>query len=423
MPSPVGCRTVTSVYSASHGPSRRSRAFVLLDEPGAGLPEAEVPGVCRVRARNPQGLRCGRPADRPQHGARDGRLRPDPRPRSGQDARGRRAGRDPRQPGCRRRPISARARLQNDEQAPSSSSRNWMSCTAPSRPFAGSTWRSASGELVGLIGPNGAGKSTTLHAIMGVVAPAAGDVRLSGQSVRGRSPEAIARAGIALVPEGRRIFGELVGGGEPPARALCSPPVATARTRSPRRTSSSRCSPTSAAARPVRSRAASSSSLRSAVRSSLRPTCCCSTSRRSGSSPTLVDTVFAALTEIRDRGVSILLVEQRAQRTVALADRTYVLANGELRMTPDPGRRGRHREDDRRRTSHDRRRRRRADAGRRDRPRRGLRIDGGRDRTRLRRPAARQLRLRAADHGRGVHARVHVRLAGGRQHRWRASQS
>ena len=51
-----------------------------------------------------------------------------------------------------------------------------------------------------------------------------------------------------------------------------------------------------------------------------------------GLSPTLVDTVFAALTEIRDRGVSILLVEQRAQRTVALADRTYVLANGELRM-------------------------------------------------------------------------------------------
>ena len=65
------------------------------------------------------------------------------------------------------------------------------------------------GELVGLIGPNGAGKSTTLHAIMGVVPAAAGDVRLAGRSIRGRAPEAIARAGIALVPEGRRIFGEL----------------------------------------------------------------------------------------------------------------------------------------------------------------------------------------------------------------------
>ena len=55
-----------------------------------------------------------------------------------------------------------------------------------------------------------------------------------------------------------------------------------------------------------------------------------------GLAPTMVDAVFAALTEIRDRGVTILLVEQRAQRTVALADRTYVLANGELRMTLTP---------------------------------------------------------------------------------------
>jgi branched-chain amino acid transport system ATP-binding protein len=65
------------------------------------------------------------------------------------------------------------------------------------------------GELVGLIGPNGAGKSTTLHAIMGIVPAAAGDVRFAGQSIRGRAPEVIARAGISLVPEGRRIFGEL----------------------------------------------------------------------------------------------------------------------------------------------------------------------------------------------------------------------
>jgi branched-chain amino acid transport system ATP-binding protein len=55
-----------------------------------------------------------------------------------------------------------------------------------------------------------------------------------------------------------------------------------------------------------------------------------------GLAPTMVDTVFAALIEIRERGVTILLVEQRAQRTVALADRTYVLANGELRMTLTP---------------------------------------------------------------------------------------
>ncbi|MDF2751355.1 MAG: transporter ATP-binding protein, partial [Gaiellaceae bacterium] len=65
----------------------------------------------------------------------------------------------------------------------------------------------AAGEIVGLIGPNGAGKSTTLHAIVGLVPCSAGDVRLAGRSLRGRSPEQIARSGIALVPEGRRIFG------------------------------------------------------------------------------------------------------------------------------------------------------------------------------------------------------------------------
>ena len=50
----------------------------------------------------------------------------------------------------------------------------------------------------------------------------------------------------------------------------------------------------------------------------------------------MVDAVFAALEAIRERGVTVLLVEQRAQRTVAAADRTYVLANGELRMTLTP---------------------------------------------------------------------------------------
>jgi len=55
-----------------------------------------------------------------------------------------------------------------------------------------------------------------------------------------------------------------------------------------------------------------------------------------GLAPTIVDVVFDTLAAIRERGVSVLLVEQRAQRTVAFADRTYVLANGELRMILSP---------------------------------------------------------------------------------------
>ena len=67
-----------------------------------------------------------------------------------------------------------------------------------------------------------------------------------------------------------------------------------------------------------------------------------------GLAPTIVDIVFETLAAIRERGLAVLLVEQRAQRTVALADRTHVLSNGELRLTLTPDGRGRHRADGRR---------------------------------------------------------------------------
>ena len=73
----------------------------------------------------------------------------------------------------------------------------------------GVSFEVAPGEIVGLIGANGAGKSSTLHAIMGVAPITGGDISLDGVSLRGRRPEEIARSGVALVPEGRRIFAEL----------------------------------------------------------------------------------------------------------------------------------------------------------------------------------------------------------------------
>jgi len=191
------------------------------------------------------------------------------------------------------------------------------------------------GELVGLIGPNGAGKSSTLHAVMGVVPVAGGDVRFAGQSIRGRAPETIARAGIALVPEGRRIFGELSveenlrlglsarrrnGAADPLAAAFeLFPMLAEARDRQAGALSGGQ-----------QQQLAIGRALVAA------PEVLLLDEPSLGLSPTIVDAVFAALAAIRDRGVTVLLVEQRAQRTVALADRTLVLANGELRLTLTP---------------------------------------------------------------------------------------
>jgi branched-chain amino acid transport system ATP-binding protein len=63
-----------------------------------------------------------------------------------------------------------------------------------------------SGEVVGLLGRNGAGKSSTLKSIMGLVPPARGRVEFTGREITRRPPEEIARLGVGLVPQGRRLF-------------------------------------------------------------------------------------------------------------------------------------------------------------------------------------------------------------------------
>jgi branched-chain amino acid transport system ATP-binding protein len=191
------------------------------------------------------------------------------------------------------------------------------------------------GQIVGLIGPNGAGKSSTLHAIMGSAPVVGGDVRLDDRSIVGRRPEDVARRGIALVPEGRRIFGELTveenlrlglagrrkhhnGGGL--ARAYELFPVL----------------------REYRSRHAGVLSggqqQQLAIGRALAadPEVLLLDEPSLGLAPKIVDVVFEALTQIREAGLAVLLVEQRAQRTVALADTSHVLANGELRLTLGP---------------------------------------------------------------------------------------
>ena len=191
------------------------------------------------------------------------------------------------------------------------------------------------GEIVGLIGPNGAGKSSTLHAIMGMAPVAGGDVKLGGRSLIGRRSEDVARAGVALVPEGRRIFAELTvdenlrlglaasrtpGNGDALDSAFELFPIL----REFRRRNAGALS------------GGQQQQLAIARALVAQPDVLLLDEPSLGLAPRIVDLVFDALAGIRERGLAVLLVEQRAQRTVALADRSYVLANGQLRLELGP---------------------------------------------------------------------------------------
>ena len=193
-----------------------------------------------------------------------------------------------------------------------------------------------SGEIVGLIGPNGAGKSTTLHAVMGLVRAARGEIRFSGRSIRGRAPEQVARAGIALVPEGRRIYPNLT----------VDENLRLGFAASRRRGSRAKVLDELRELFPILGRyrkrhggvlsGGEQQQLAIARALASEPELILLDEPSLGLAPAVVESVFEALGRIRERGVPSLLVEQRGQRTVAFADRTYVLSNGEVRAELTP---------------------------------------------------------------------------------------
>jgi branched-chain amino acid transport system ATP-binding protein len=193
------------------------------------------------------------------------------------------------------------------------------------------------GEIVGLIGANGAGKSSTLHAVMGLAPVTSGDVSLGGRSLRSLAPEDVSRAGLALVPEGRRIFAELT------VEENLRLGLAGRRTRGDVKALLQSVYELFPIVREFRRRQAGALSggqqQQLAIARALvaEPEVLLLDEPSLGLAPTMVDLVFDVLRTIRERGLGVLLVEQRAQRTVAASDRCHVLGNGELRLTLGPG--------------------------------------------------------------------------------------
>jgi len=190
------------------------------------------------------------------------------------------------------------------------------------------------GELVALIGANGAGKSTLLRAIAGLVAPAAGRVALDGRDVTGQAPEAMIRAGVALVPERRRVFApltvldnlELGGYALPRGHDFLSRLEAGVE-------EAYRLFPVLRRRRDQLAGTLSGGEQQMlAIGRALmtRPRLLLCDEPSLGLAPLVVAEIMRLLSTLREAGTTILLVEQNARMALRSADRAYVLEVGSV---------------------------------------------------------------------------------------------
>ncbi|HZW28378.1 MAG TPA: ABC transporter ATP-binding protein [Trueperaceae bacterium] len=191
------------------------------------------------------------------------------------------------------------------------------------------------GELVTIIGANGAGKTTLLRAVTGLVPVRAGEVSALGRAgLQGLSTARIVRAGVGHVPEGRQLFplmtvGENLASGAdylPRARPLAAKNRELVYRLFPRLAEREH-QLAGTLSGGERQMLAIGRALMSAPRLLLvdEPSL--------GLSPALSQAVFRALEEVRREGVTVVLVEQNVRQSLRIADRAYVLENGEVRKT------------------------------------------------------------------------------------------
>ena len=183
------------------------------------------------------------------------------------------------------------------------------------------------GEIVGLIGPHGAGKTTLLNTIAGLLSPAAGRGVFDGAEITGAPPEPTLRAGLTLVPEHRRIFADFtvaenlrIGGVTLPAAARAAMLEEVAEL------FPFLASKWDTLAGYLSGGEAQQLAIARALMS--KPRMLMMDEPSLGLAPVLVDAVFDLVSELRDRGRTLLIVEQNAARMLEVADRAYVLRSG-----------------------------------------------------------------------------------------------
>lgn len=185
------------------------------------------------------------------------------------------------------------------------------------------------GEVVALLGPNGAGKSSTLRALVGLTPCSADRMELGGVNLRGARIEARVRLGMALAPEGRQVFDGLtvaenlrLGGAisdrdaahEIETEVAQLFPILQERRNQLAGTLSGGQQQQLAIARALMS----------------RPRLLLLDEPSLGLAPRIVDDIFELIATLRDRGMTIILVEQNVSRALDVANRGYVLESGRL---------------------------------------------------------------------------------------------
>ncbi|MBP5702448.1 MAG: ABC transporter ATP-binding protein [Lachnospiraceae bacterium] len=196
----------------------------------------------------------------------------------------------------------------------------------------GVSFEVSEGEIVTLIGANGAGKSTTLNTVGGLLKPREGSIEFEGRSILGVAPHKVVNEGMALCPEGRRVFAQLsvkenleMGAYTRPASEIPETlekvyehfPRLKERQSQMAGTLSGGEQQMLAMGRALMS----------------KPKLMMLDEPSMGLAPILVDQIFEIIKNLNKAGTTILLVEQNAQMALSVADRAYVIETGRITLS------------------------------------------------------------------------------------------